>query len=292
MQRREFLWTSVAIAAGVMWPAGRSMAAFDPSPDDGWRVFDVTTRVEVLQPEGATRAWLPLPSVQEENWIRNMGNLWQGNALSARHPAQPGIRCGDALRGMDSGREAGHRGHQPHRHARPRRRPGPGRQGRAAVARRAAPQYHGHQAVAHRRHRQEDRARHHPRRQIGRGQGAGDLRVGGGQHLPQPEDARLRPGRHPLHAGVGRPLRQVRRPQRALRRPGARGRPAGARRVRHPRRGFALRLQEPGQERRHQQGAALPRRGVAHRARLGAGRPGRRAQGGAGGTARRPQPHG
>lgn len=84
MQRREFLWTSVALAAGAMWPASRSMAAFDPSPDTGWRIFDVTTRVEVLQPEGATRAWLPLPSVQEEGWIRNMGNLWQGNALTAR----------------------------------------------------------------------------------------------------------------------------------------------------------------------------------------------------------------
>ena len=89
MQRREFLWTSVAFGAGVMWPAGRSMAAFDPSPDNGWRVFDVTTRVEVLQPEGATRAWLPLPSVQEESWIRNMGNLWQGNALTARMLRNP-----------------------------------------------------------------------------------------------------------------------------------------------------------------------------------------------------------
>ena len=84
MQRREFLWTSVALAAGVMWPAGRSMAAFDPSPDNGWRVFDVTTRVEVLQADGTTRAWLPVPSVQEESWIRNMGNLWQGNARTAR----------------------------------------------------------------------------------------------------------------------------------------------------------------------------------------------------------------
>ncbi|MDA8128687.1 MAG: transglutaminase domain-containing protein [Betaproteobacteria bacterium] len=84
MQRREFLWTSVTLAAGVMWPAGRSIAAFDPSPDDGWRVFDVTTRVEVLQPDGATRAWLPLPSMEEASWIRNMGNLWQGSASTVR----------------------------------------------------------------------------------------------------------------------------------------------------------------------------------------------------------------
>ena len=84
MQRREFLWSSVALAAGVMWPAGRAGAAFNPSPEGGWRTFEVTHRVELLQPEGTSRVWLPLPSVQQDDWIRNMGNQWQGNALSAR----------------------------------------------------------------------------------------------------------------------------------------------------------------------------------------------------------------
>jgi transglutaminase-like putative cysteine protease len=84
MQRRDFLWTSVAMAAGVMWPVRHGMAAFEPSPDNGWRIFEVTHHVEVPKPDGATRVWLPLPSVQEEGWIRNMGNLWQGNALTAR----------------------------------------------------------------------------------------------------------------------------------------------------------------------------------------------------------------
>ena len=89
MQRREFLWSSVALAAGVMWPAGRAGAAFNPSPEGGWRTFEVTHRVELLQPEGTSRVWLPLPSVQEDDWIRNMGNLWQGNALSARLQRNP-----------------------------------------------------------------------------------------------------------------------------------------------------------------------------------------------------------
>lgn len=67
MQRREFLWTSAALAAGSMWPAHRGMAAFDPSPENGWRSFEVSLRVEVLKPEGATRIWLPLPSMQEQD---------------------------------------------------------------------------------------------------------------------------------------------------------------------------------------------------------------------------------
>src|SRR5512143_1410333 len=84
MQRREFLWTSAAFAAGAMWPARRAMAAFNPSPEVGWRTFDVTHRVEVLKPAGPTRVWLPLPSVQEKAWIRTMGNLWQGNTEHVR----------------------------------------------------------------------------------------------------------------------------------------------------------------------------------------------------------------
>ena len=83
MQRREFLWTSAALAAGVAWPA-RGMAAFDPSPDNGWRSFEVTLRVAVPRPDGATRVWLPLPSVQDKDWIQPMGNLWQGNAATVR----------------------------------------------------------------------------------------------------------------------------------------------------------------------------------------------------------------
>jgi transglutaminase-like putative cysteine protease len=89
MQRREFLLTSAALTAGAVWPASRAMAAFNPSPENGWRTFEVTMRVEVLKPEGATRVWLPLPSVQEKDWIRPMGNLWQGNAASAQLVRNP-----------------------------------------------------------------------------------------------------------------------------------------------------------------------------------------------------------
>jgi transglutaminase-like putative cysteine protease len=89
MQRREFLLTSAAMAAGAIWPASRGMAAFNPSPANGWRTFEVTLRVEVLQPEGATRVWLPLPSVQEKDWIRPMGNLWRGNAATVQVMRDP-----------------------------------------------------------------------------------------------------------------------------------------------------------------------------------------------------------
>ncbi|WP_363154320.1 hypothetical protein [Thiobacillus sp.] len=93
MQRRDFLMTSAVLAAGTVWPASQALAAFDPSPEDGWRTFEVTHRVEVLKPHGATRVWLPLPSLQEQDWIRPMGNLWQGDADSAQllHDRERGV---------------------------------------------------------------------------------------------------------------------------------------------------------------------------------------------------------
>ncbi|HUB77342.1 MAG TPA: transglutaminase domain-containing protein [Bryobacteraceae bacterium] len=52
MNRRDFLRTGMA-AAG----AGRLLAQ---SPGGaGWRTFELTTRVEVLKPSGATRVWVP-----------------------------------------------------------------------------------------------------------------------------------------------------------------------------------------------------------------------------------------
>src|SRR5207248_9373145 len=77
------------------------------------------------------------------------------------------------------------------------------------------------------------------------GKGAPHLRVDGREHLPRSQDARLRHRRHRLHAQNRRPWRQVRGFECALCRVGACGRTARARRLRHPHRAFAVRLQEP-----------------------------------------------
>ncbi|MDP3123823.1 MAG: transglutaminase, partial [Thiobacillus sp.] len=90
MDRRTFVKTTALSAAGL----GLSRFAvaadlnFDPKPAHGWRVFEVTTRVEPVA-DGATRVWLPLPSVEDAVWIRPMGNLWQGNAASVQELRDP-----------------------------------------------------------------------------------------------------------------------------------------------------------------------------------------------------------
>lgn len=54
--------------------------AFAPTPDAGWRRFELTSRVEPLPGDGPLRVWVPLPAIHETAWQRPMGSLWQGNA--------------------------------------------------------------------------------------------------------------------------------------------------------------------------------------------------------------------
>jgi transglutaminase-like putative cysteine protease len=86
MNRRAFLKASTAVpvvAAAAQLPGlasiGRAQQKeFDPRPG-AWRTFEITTRVEVLNPRGVSRLWLPVPSVKAE-FQRPIDNRWSGNA--------------------------------------------------------------------------------------------------------------------------------------------------------------------------------------------------------------------
>jgi transglutaminase-like putative cysteine protease len=79
MKRRDFIATA-ALAAGLPRLALAQHAAFNPRPG-AWRTFEMTTRLEILAPEGATRAWVPLPSVEGDSQ-KAIGNAWTGNAAA------------------------------------------------------------------------------------------------------------------------------------------------------------------------------------------------------------------
>lgn len=78
MKRRDFLKTSAAAAAGAALPWRDALASGE------WRSYEITTRVTILQPKGATRAWVPLPMTEHTDWQRTLGNSWTGNFASAR----------------------------------------------------------------------------------------------------------------------------------------------------------------------------------------------------------------
>ena len=85
--RRAFLRRTAATSVAVVLPAvpfssalaqtAPSRSEFKPVPGD-WRTFDVTTRVDLLMPSGATQVWLPLPSV-ESDWQRSLTSGFHTN---------------------------------------------------------------------------------------------------------------------------------------------------------------------------------------------------------------------
>ena len=86
MNRRSFLKTSatapLAAAVSSVLPIGTALAqaAGVTTGTDGWRIFEVTHRVEVLKPVGATRVWLPTPSIIDTSYQKSLGNAWQSDS--------------------------------------------------------------------------------------------------------------------------------------------------------------------------------------------------------------------
>lgn len=89
--RRSFLKTGAAAAATAALPtlgfAQAPAASAAPSrtlfaPQSGaWRTFDVTTRVDILNPEGVTKVWLPIPSVNSD-YQKSMDNSFSSNGTT------------------------------------------------------------------------------------------------------------------------------------------------------------------------------------------------------------------
>jgi len=81
MQRRTFIAASAALplVAAIPTLARAQQLPYRLRAGESWRVFDVTTRVEIVFPEGETRVWLPMPSINED-WQRTVTSEWSGNA--------------------------------------------------------------------------------------------------------------------------------------------------------------------------------------------------------------------
>src|SRR5262249_13094604 len=93
MHRRHFLYISLLASAHV---AGlRAMRSSSPSSrdDEGWRTFEVTTSVQVLQPSGETRVWLPKPIAGNVPYQRTLSTTVHADGGTAT----PTRRDADAL---------------------------------------------------------------------------------------------------------------------------------------------------------------------------------------------------
>lgn len=77
MNRRDFVQASLALPGAAR--------LFGQSPQgDGWRTFEVTTRVEVLKPSGATRVWAPAALTAGTPYQKTLANTFQCEGGTAK----------------------------------------------------------------------------------------------------------------------------------------------------------------------------------------------------------------
>ncbi|MDO8699596.1 MAG: transglutaminase domain-containing protein [Rhodoferax sp.] len=82
--RRSFLKNTAAAVVSTALPAVNfaqtAMPAerqFSPQPGN-WRTFEVSTRVDIIKPQGSTRVWLPVPAVNTE-WQKSLESRFASN---------------------------------------------------------------------------------------------------------------------------------------------------------------------------------------------------------------------
>ena len=233
MNRREFFRRAGAAASLGLVDPRRLLGLQDDA--DTWRTFEIVTRVEVRQPTGPVRVWLPTPlavapyqKTMGDNYHAGGGHVVMIETTNENDPdtlgatwdegVQPVLTLTSRVMTRDHGVDL----------ATPAVPPVDIRTlGRFLRPTRLIPT----DGIVKTTADTITQGRLHRHRQ-----GARDLRMDRREHVPRSEGGRLRHRRHPLHARVEEPRRQMRRYQRALRRPRARRRAAGARCLRAARR--------------------------------------------------------
>ena len=79
MKRRDFLRSSSALCAGLAF--SKVPTGFAKTSE--WRTYEVTTRVEVLKPSGATRIWLPAALIRNTPFQKTLSNTFHAEEGTA-----------------------------------------------------------------------------------------------------------------------------------------------------------------------------------------------------------------
>ena len=83
MNRRDFVGSAGAVAAGLALSKTACLPAV-AATSDGWRTFEVKTRVEILKSPGATRVWLPAALVGNTPFQKTLSNAFETEGGTAR----------------------------------------------------------------------------------------------------------------------------------------------------------------------------------------------------------------
>ncbi len=84
MNRRDFLKTGALASAGLAFGGLSKLGDAAFASDSKWRMFEVTTRLEVTEAVGAVRAWVPVPLLTSTDYFEREPDSWSGNYKGAR----------------------------------------------------------------------------------------------------------------------------------------------------------------------------------------------------------------
>ena len=84
MHRRAFLQASCALSTMAVMSALPRFARADTGMAGTWRVFEVTTQVQILKPAGVTRVWLPVPLLEDTPYQKGLGNTWKAEGATIK----------------------------------------------------------------------------------------------------------------------------------------------------------------------------------------------------------------
>lgn len=107
MNRRRLL--KAVPAAGLLsvasWTA-RAQSNQGNQSSDGWRTFEVVTKVEIVPTAGQVMAWVPLPLSQDTDWFQALENDVAGNFQASRVVIDPTYRAAVASATFANGEAA------------------------------------------------------------------------------------------------------------------------------------------------------------------------------------------
>lgn len=89
MDRRQFIKAGTLLPAAAAVSGWPGFAAAKTTADSPWRMYEVTTQVEVLKPAGVTRVWLPVPLTVDTDYQKDHGSSWSaegGKAVFSKDP--------------------------------------------------------------------------------------------------------------------------------------------------------------------------------------------------------------
>jgi transglutaminase-like putative cysteine protease len=76
MDRRQFIKAGAALPAAAAVSGLPKVVVAKTTADSAWRIYEVTTQVELLKPAGVTRVWLPVPLTVDTDYQKGHGNAW------------------------------------------------------------------------------------------------------------------------------------------------------------------------------------------------------------------------